>query len=106
MTDAVGLAWQGSLLAIGEASVDRTFASLHRHELDGGAWVEHVPGWLAGADDASCCRPGAVVAAVPSSSGVMTFWSWAAPASGPWGHTIPKVARAGPRISLAFRHGV
>jgi len=23
-----------------------------------------------------------------------------------WEHTIPKVARAGPRISLAFRHGL
>ncbi|HVL03901.1 MAG TPA: alpha-ketoglutarate-dependent dioxygenase AlkB [Acidimicrobiales bacterium] len=51
MADAVGLAWQGSLLAIGEASVDRTFAHLQRHDLAGGAWVEHVPGWLAGADE-------------------------------------------------------
>ena len=23
-----------------------------------------------------------------------------------WVHTVPKVARAGPRISLAFRHGL
>ncbi|HUR28342.1 MAG TPA: hypothetical protein VM509_09145, partial [Planctomycetota bacterium] len=23
-----------------------------------------------------------------------------------WEHTVPKVARAGPRISLAFRHGL
>lgn len=51
MADVVGLAWQGSLLAIGEASVDRTFANLRRHELDGDAWVEQVAGWLAGADE-------------------------------------------------------
>ncbi|HSH22788.1 MAG TPA: alpha-ketoglutarate-dependent dioxygenase AlkB [Acidimicrobiales bacterium] len=51
MADAVGLAWQGSLLATGEASVDRSFADLRRHELAGGAWVEYVPGWLAGADE-------------------------------------------------------
>ncbi len=51
MADAVGLAWQGSLLAIGAASVDRTFAHLQRHELVGAAWVEYVPGWLAGADE-------------------------------------------------------
>ncbi len=33
MADAVGLAWQGSLLATGEVSVDRSFADLRRHEL-------------------------------------------------------------------------
>ena len=51
MADGVALAWQGSLLAIGEASVARTFAHLERHDLAGGAWVEYVPGWLAGADE-------------------------------------------------------
>ena len=51
MGEAVGLAWQGSLLATGEASVDHSFASLCRHELAGGAWLDHVPGWLAGADE-------------------------------------------------------
>jgi alkylated DNA repair dioxygenase AlkB len=51
MADVAQLAWQGSLLATGEASVGRSFANLRRDELAGGAWVDHVPGWLAGADD-------------------------------------------------------
>ncbi len=57
MADAVGLAWQGSLLATGEASVDRTFANLQRHELTGGAWRDYVPGWLAGADEVFALLP-------------------------------------------------
>ncbi|MDP8987264.1 MAG: alpha-ketoglutarate-dependent dioxygenase AlkB [Actinomycetota bacterium] len=50
MADGVALAWQGSLLAGGEPSVDRTFAGVRREELAGGAWLEHAPGWLSGAD--------------------------------------------------------
>lgn len=57
MADAVGLAWQGSLLATGEASGDRTFANLQRHELTGGAWRDYVPGWLAGADEVFALVP-------------------------------------------------
>ncbi len=57
MTDAVRLAWQGSLLATGEASVDRTFVNLQRHELTGGAWRDYVPGWLAGADQVFALLP-------------------------------------------------
>lgn len=51
MAGGIELAWQGSLLAGGEPAVDRTFAGLRREELAGGAWLEHVPGWLAGADE-------------------------------------------------------
>jgi alkylated DNA repair dioxygenase AlkB len=29
---------------------DATFATLVRHPLDGRSWVDHAPGWLAGAD--------------------------------------------------------
>jgi alkylated DNA repair dioxygenase AlkB len=45
------LLWQGSLLAAGEARPDPGFTSCHRLELAEGAWVDHVPGWLAGADE-------------------------------------------------------
>jgi alkylated DNA repair dioxygenase AlkB len=30
---------------------DRSFATLRRHELGDGAWVDVVPGWVSGADD-------------------------------------------------------
>ncbi len=45
------LAWQGSLLACGASEPDPTFAAAVRHPLTEGAWVDHVPGWLAGADE-------------------------------------------------------
>ena len=51
MAGSVDLAWQGSLLATGEPSVDAEFVGLRREELAGGAWLEHVPGWLSGADE-------------------------------------------------------
>lgn len=35
---------------MGEPDVDTTFATLVRHELARGAWVDHAPGWLRGAD--------------------------------------------------------
>lgn len=45
------LPWQTSLLAAGDVGVDREFATLSRRELAGGAWVDHAPGWLSGADE-------------------------------------------------------
>lgn len=44
------LPWQASLLGGGAADLDRTFATLSRRELAGGAWVDHAAGWLSGAD--------------------------------------------------------
>lgn len=51
MTDGVALSWQGSLLAAGEPAVDHTFGDVRREELPRGAWLEHVPAWLSGADE-------------------------------------------------------
>lgn len=43
--------WQASLLADGAHPIpDADFAGVVRHELSHGAWLEHAPGWLAGAD--------------------------------------------------------
>ena len=44
------LPWQTSLLAAGDVALDREFATLSRRELGSGAWVDHAPGWLSGAD--------------------------------------------------------
>lgn len=44
------LAWQGSLFDAGDPDIDTTFATLVRHELERGAWVDHAAGWLRGAD--------------------------------------------------------
>ncbi|WP_250549531.1 alpha-ketoglutarate-dependent dioxygenase AlkB [Pseudonocardia sp. H11422] len=47
------LAWQPSLLDAGadaSCEVDTGFHGLRRHELRAGAWVDHRPGWLHGAD--------------------------------------------------------
>ena len=51
---AVGVAppltWQGSLFASGAPRADTDFARAVRRDLGNGSWVEHVPGWLSGAD--------------------------------------------------------
>jgi alkylated DNA repair dioxygenase AlkB len=43
-------ALQGTLLGSLEPSVDPAFSGVTRLELDEDAWVDHVPGWAAGAD--------------------------------------------------------
>jgi alkylated DNA repair dioxygenase AlkB len=50
MLDAPELAWQGSLLGAGRPQADPGFRGSRRHHLSDGAWVDHVPGWLSGAD--------------------------------------------------------
>ncbi len=46
------LTWQASLLAAVEVpAFDASFAGVDRRELAHGAWVDHLPGWLAGADE-------------------------------------------------------
>lgn len=48
---AIDLAWQPSLLDAGPDPVPAAdFAGVVRHDLGDGAWVDHVPGWLHGAD--------------------------------------------------------
>jgi len=43
--------WQPSLLAGGESiSFDQTWGRLERIQLDQESWVDHVPGWITGAD--------------------------------------------------------
>ncbi|TVR32897.1 MAG: alpha-ketoglutarate-dependent dioxygenase AlkB [Nitriliruptor sp.] len=43
--------WQGSLLAAAEvATFDPTCPGLVRHDLAHDAWLDHLPGWLEGAD--------------------------------------------------------
>lgn len=42
------LGGQVSLFGHEPPACDETFASLRRLELDRGAWIDHVPGWLAG----------------------------------------------------------
>jgi alkylated DNA repair dioxygenase AlkB len=44
------LSWQPSLFAAEGPGFDPSFAGLTRRELAGGAWVDHVPGWVSGAD--------------------------------------------------------
>ena len=42
---------QGTLLGSGEPTIDPAFTSARRIVLTDGAWVEHVPAWLTGADE-------------------------------------------------------
>lgn len=49
MTDAA-LPLFGEPDDVGEPAVDESFASAYRVSLDEHSWVEHVPGWLRGAD--------------------------------------------------------
>jgi alkylated DNA repair dioxygenase AlkB len=47
----VDLAWQGSLFGDdGPVTVDTTFATLHRVQLDAHSWVDYAPDWLRGSD--------------------------------------------------------
>lgn len=42
--------WQQSLFGFDAPAPDGTFAGLRRIELAGGAWIDHVQGWMAGHD--------------------------------------------------------
>jgi len=44
------LAWQASLFDAGEISYDASLTGCQRRHLAEGAWVDHLPGWLEGAD--------------------------------------------------------
>ncbi|HYH27578.1 MAG TPA: alpha-ketoglutarate-dependent dioxygenase AlkB [Actinomycetota bacterium] len=51
MTTSPKIAWQPSLFASGEeVAFDGAFSGLVRVELDQRSWVDHVPGWVRGAD--------------------------------------------------------
>jgi alkylated DNA repair dioxygenase AlkB len=47
----VTVAWQASLFGTEAPAIDETFAGIERIELTEGAWVDHLPGWLHGADE-------------------------------------------------------
>ena len=47
---APSLTFQTSLFDSGASAPDPEFTTLTRHELSRGAWVDHAPGWLRGAD--------------------------------------------------------
>ena len=48
-TDAE-LIWQQCLFAFDEPAVDDTFTGVTRTMLDNTSWIDHIPGWLHGAD--------------------------------------------------------
>jgi alkylated DNA repair dioxygenase AlkB len=51
MPPSPDLVWQPSLFAMAEAAdIDRSFSRLRRIQLDGDSWIDHVPGWVSGAD--------------------------------------------------------
>ena len=45
------MVWQGSLLGDDTPGFDPGFPGLVHHELAHGAWVDHLPTWLVGADE-------------------------------------------------------
>jgi alkylated DNA repair dioxygenase AlkB len=49
---AIDLAWQPSLLDVASAgpAFDEGFTTVRRYDLGDGAWIEHAPDWLRGAD--------------------------------------------------------
>jgi alkylated DNA repair dioxygenase AlkB len=50
MSTSPGLQWQPSLFAVEPVDIDRAFERVERIHLDGEAWVDHAPGWVAGSD--------------------------------------------------------
>ena len=61
---------QGTLLGTSEPAIDLSFAGARRMLLADGAWVEHVPAWLAGADELFL----AVSGLVDWDSPMVTMW--------------------------------
>lgn len=45
------VSWQPSLFGGAEIDLDPEFAALRRIVLDDDSWIDHLPGWLDGADD-------------------------------------------------------
>src|SRR4051794_26938775 len=64
------LAFQGTLLGGDEPAVDWAFVGADRRDLARGAWIEHVAGWLHGAD--TLCT--AIVDLVDWQSPIVTMW--------------------------------
>jgi alkylated DNA repair dioxygenase AlkB len=51
MQATLNFPWQPSLFALDEETrIDPSFSGLHRVDLDAESWVEHVPGWVSGAE--------------------------------------------------------
>ena len=46
----MSVTWQGELFGATEPHIDPTFAGIERITLTDGAWLDHLPGWLAGSD--------------------------------------------------------
>ena len=61
---------QGTLLGASEPAIDASFTGARRLLLTDGAWVEHVPSWLSGADDLLVT----VAGLVEWDSPVVTMW--------------------------------
>ncbi|HEX4818886.1 MAG TPA: alpha-ketoglutarate-dependent dioxygenase AlkB [Acidimicrobiales bacterium] len=61
---------QGTLLGSAEPSIDASFAGAGRRLLADGAWVEHAPGWLAGAEELFVTVAGIVAWRSP----MVTMW--------------------------------
>jgi len=78
------LAWQASLLAGATPSIDATFASAERVELDPESWIDVVPGWLAGGDEVF-----AALLATPA---------WKQHERIMWGNRVPE-----PRLSAGWK---
>lgn len=51
MAEPSQLTWQPSLFGGGDVGIDPTFAGVERRQLADDAWVDHVPGWVGGADE-------------------------------------------------------
>jgi alkylated DNA repair dioxygenase AlkB len=46
----MAMTWQASLFGAEEPGIDAAFTGIDRIALSDGAWVDHLPGWLRGAD--------------------------------------------------------
>lgn len=66
----MALAFQGTLFGCETPRVDRSFTGTGRRMLAGGAWIEHTPAWLVGADAVF----GQIVDAVSWQSPMVTMW--------------------------------
>ena len=91
------LPFQPTLFDSEPVTFDRSFSRVERIALDPATWVDHAPGWVQGSD--------ALFEQLISERSWGDLLVTGGLAQRAWQHSVPKVAHAGPRISLAFRHG-
>ena len=135
MSTSPHLNWQPSLFGASETtSIDESFGTLTRLQLDPDSWIDHAPGWVSGSDalfeqlletmdwgqrsrpmyEKRVIEEARKFLVRPKEGGASRAFLLGrgdllvtgGKMQRTWDHSVPKVASAGPRISIAYRYGL